>query len=128
MKQVRPIVLDLIMLDLELEHVCIIVKVFHSPVDEGPLGVHQVKLVVQPGPCLHDGRGVGEAADRPVHLGQVAPRHHRGRLVVDADLEAGGTPVHELDGLLAFDGGNSCIDILGDHVTSVEKAHCHVLS
>ena len=38
------------------------------PVDEGPLGVHEVKLVVEPGPGLHDGRGVGEAAHGPVHL------------------------------------------------------------
>ena len=39
-----------------------------SPVYEGALGVHEVKLVVQPGPGLHDGRGVGEAAHSPHHL------------------------------------------------------------
>ena len=96
--------------------------------DEGPLGVHQVELVVQPGPCLHDGGGVGEAADRPVHLGQVSPRHHGGRLVVDADLEAGGTPVHKLDGLLGLHICNGGVDILGDHVSSVEETDCHVLA
>ena len=30
--------------------------------NKGTLGVHEVKLVIQPGPGLHDGRGVGEAA------------------------------------------------------------------
>ena len=88
--------LDLIMLDLELEHVCIIVKVFHSPVDEGPLGVHQVKLVVQPGPGLHDGGGVGQAANRSLHLGEVAPGNDCWRLVVDPNLEPGGAPIHKL--------------------------------
>ena len=39
--------------------------------DEGPLGVHEVKLVVQPGPGLHDGRGVGEAAHGPHHLEMI---------------------------------------------------------
>ncbi len=41
------------------------------PVDEGPLGVHEVELVVEPGPRLHDGRGVGQAAHRSLHL-----QHH----------------------------------------------------
>merc|ERR1739843_47718 len=43
----------------------------HVPVDEGPLGVHEVKLVIQPGPGLGDGGGVGEHADSSLHLGQV---------------------------------------------------------
>ena len=38
------------------------------PVDEGPLGVHQVELVVEPGPGLaHCGR-VGQGTHRPLHL------------------------------------------------------------
>jgi hypothetical protein len=55
-------------------------------VDEGALGVHEVELVVEPGPRLHDGGGVGEAAHRALHAGQVAARHYSGRLVVDAHL------------------------------------------
>ncbi len=54
--------------------------------DEGPLGIHEVELVVEPGPGLHDGGRVRQAADRPLHAGQVAARHHRGRLVVDTHL------------------------------------------
>merc|ERR1712088_1116341 len=42
----------------------------HVPVDEGALGVHQVKLVVEPGPGLGDGGGVAQHADGPGHLGK----------------------------------------------------------
>ena len=57
------------------------------PPDEGPLGKHDIKLVVEPGPCLAHRRGVGEGADGALHLGQVTARHHRGRLVVDTNLQ-----------------------------------------
>merc|ERR1711899_682908 len=50
------------------------------------------------------------------------------RLVVDADLEASGTPVHELDAPLGLDGGDGGVDILGDHVSPVEQAAGHVLA
>ena len=64
----------------------------NSPVDKGALGVHEVDLAVEPRPRLHHGRRVGEGADGARDLGQVAARHHRRRLVVDAHLEAGWTP------------------------------------
>ena len=57
------------------------------PVHESPLGVHQVELVIQPSPGLHDGRGVGEAADGAVDLGQVTARHYGRRLVVNTHLK-----------------------------------------
>jgi len=97
-------------------------------VDERTLGVHQVELVVKTSPGLRDGGGVGQHAHGTLNLGQVASGHHGGRLVVDADLETGGTPVHELDGTLGLDGGNSRVYILGDDVTSVQHAAGHVLS
>ena len=43
-------------------------------------------LVVEPGPGLGDGGGVGEHADGALHLGQVAAGDHGGRLVVDPHL------------------------------------------
>merc|ERR1711936_1289493 len=98
------------------------------PVDEGPLGVHEVKLVVQPGPGLGDGGGVGEHADGTGGFGQVATRNDGGRLVVDSNLEPSGTPVNKLDAPLGLDGGDGGIDILGDHVTPVEETAGHVLS
>merc|ERR1719474_629692 len=76
------------------------------PVDKGALCIHQVELVVQPGPGLSNSCGVGEHADRALHLGQVAAGNHRGWLVVDADLKAGRAPVHELHAALALDGGD----------------------
>lgn len=67
-----------------------------SPVHKGALGIHQVELVVQAGEDLGDGSGVGDHAHCALHLGQVAAGHHSRGLVVDAALEAGGAPVHEL--------------------------------
>merc|ERR1711893_454260 len=65
----------------------------HVPVDEGTLGVHQIKLVIQTGPGLGDGGGVAQHAHSTLHLGQVTAGNHGGGLVVDADLEASGAPV-----------------------------------
>merc|ERR1719476_442548 len=84
------------------------------PVNKGTLGVHEVELVVKPGPGLSDGGGVGEHADSSLDLGQVSSGHHSGRLVVDANLEASGAPVHKLDASLGLDGGDGRVDILGD--------------
>merc|ERR1712071_538033 len=57
------------------------------PVHEGTLGVHEIKLMVKPCPCLSDGRGVRQHANCPLDLGEVASRHHGRWLVVDANLE-----------------------------------------
>merc|ERR1712110_1030390 len=105
-----------------------VISICHIPVDEGPLGVHQVKLVVQPGPGLGYGGGVGQHTHGTLYLGQVTTGHHSRGLVVDAHLEASGAPVHELDGPLGLDGGYGGVDILGDDVTSVQHATGHVLA
>ena len=55
--------------------------------NEGALGVHQIELVVQSRPGLGDGGGVGEHADRALHLRQIASGHNSRRLVVNADLK-----------------------------------------
>merc|ERR1719219_2792863 len=98
------------------------------PVDEGSLGVHQVELVVQPGPGLGDGGGVGEHADSSGGLGQITSRNDSWWLVVDTNLESSGTPVNKLDAPLGLDGGDGGIDVLGDHVTPVEETAGHVLA
>lgn len=56
------------------------------PVNEGPFRVEQIKLVVEPGPGLHDGRRVADHADGPLHGRQVPSRHDGGRLVIDPHL------------------------------------------
>ena len=98
------------------------------PVDEGALGVHQVELVVEAGPSLGDGGRVAQHADGSLHLGEVSSGHDRRRLVVDADLKAGGTPVDELDRALRLDGGDGGVDVLGYDVSAVQHAARHVLS
>merc|ERR1712142_260556 len=100
----------------------------HVPVDEGALGVHEIKLVVKTSPGLGDGGRVGQHADGALNLGQVTSGHHCGGLVVDAHLEAGGAPVHELDGPLGLDGGDGGVDVLGDNITTVQHAAGHVLA
>lgn len=59
----------------------------HVPVYEGPLRVHEVKLVVKAGPGLRDGRRVAQHAHRPLDLGEVSARDDGRRLVVDANLQ-----------------------------------------
>ena len=61
--------------------------------DEGPLGEHEVEFVVQSLPGFDDGRCVGEAAERALHLGQVRAGHDGWRLVIYAHLEPRGTPL-----------------------------------
>jgi len=98
------------------------------PVDKGALGVHQVKLVVKASPGLSNGCGVAQHAHGTLDLGQITAGNDSGRLVVDANLEAGGAPVDKLDGALGLDGGNGSVDVLGDNITAVQHAACHVLA
>merc|ERR1719480_698039 len=58
------------------------------PMDKCSLGVHEIELVVDTREDLRDGRGVADHAACAHHLGQVASRHNRRRLIVDAVLEA----------------------------------------
>ncbi|KAI1238770.1 hypothetical protein IHE44_0011857 [Lamprotornis superbus] len=84
----------------------------HIPVHKSSFGIHQVELVVQPGPSLGDGRGVAQHADCPLHLGQVSTRNH----------------LDKLDASLGLDGRDGHVDVLGDNVTPVEHAAGHVLA
>ena len=71
--------------------------------DERPLGVHQIKFVVDAAEGFGNGGGVGHHADGAHDAGKVAARDDGGRLVVDAALEAGRAPVDELDRALRLD-------------------------
>ncbi|KAG8234349.1 hypothetical protein J437_LFUL014802 [Ladona fulva] len=97
-------------------------------VDESSLGIHQVELVVQASPSLGDGSSIAQHAHGTLNLGQITTWNHGRWLVVDADLETGGTPVHELDGALGLDGSDGSIHVLGHHVASVQHATGHVLA
>merc|ERR1712190_594577 len=98
------------------------------PVNEGPLGVHEVELVVKPSPGLSDGGGVRKHTHGPADLSKVSTGNDGWGLVVDTDLESGGTPVDKLDAPLGLDGGNGSVHVLGHHVSSVEEAARHVLA
>lgn len=62
-----------------------------------------------------------------MNLGKVATGDDCWGLVVDADLEARGAPVDELDRALRLDRGDGGVDVLGDDVSSVHHAARHVL-
>merc|ERR1719278_708936 len=96
--------------------------------NKGTLGIHEVELVIKTSPSLSNGSCVGQHADCTLNLGQITTRNNSWRLVVDTNLETSGTPVHKLDRALGLDGGNGCVDILGDNIASVQEATGHVLA
>merc|ERR1712061_806776 len=105
---------------------------FHTfsniPMNKSTFGIHEVKLVIKTSPSLSNGSGIGQHADCTLNLGQITTRNNSWRLVVDTNLETSGTPIHKLDRALGLDGGNCCVDILGDNITSVQEATSHILS
>merc|ERR1719290_87034 len=98
------------------------------PVDKGPLGVHEVELMVKPGPGFSNSSGIAQHTDSPADLSKVATRDNSGWLVVDTDLESSRTPVNKLDAPFGLDGGNGSVHVLGHNVSSVEEAAGHVLA
>ena len=77
---------------------------------------------------LGDGGGVGEHADSASNLCQVTSRDYCWRLVVDANLEPGWTPINKLDAPFGLNSGNCSVNILGDDISTVHDAGSHVLS
>ena len=100
----------------------------HIPVHERSLRIHEVELLVEASPRFGNRRRVAQHAHGTLHFGQVAAGHGRRRLIVEADLEAGRTPVDELDGLLGLDGGYGRVDVLGDDIAAIQHAAGHVLA
>ena len=90
---------------------------------EGSLGVHQVELVVETSPRLDDGGRVAQHAHGSLHLGEISAGHDGRWLVVDAHLEAGRTPVDELDGSLRL-----IVEAIRDNYTTVQHAANQVLA
>merc|ERR1719347_398218 len=100
----------------------------YVPMNKGTLGVHKIKLVVEPCPGFGDSGGIAEHADSPLHLGKVSSRDDGGWLVVDTNFESGRAPVDELDTTFGFDGGDGSVDVLGHNISPVEEAAGHVLT
>lgn len=103
------------------------------PVDEGTLAVHEVELVVETGPRLGNGGGVGQHGHGPLDGGQAAiggggGGNSDGLLVVDANLEAGRAPLDQVKGGLGLEGGDSSVAVAGNDVATVQKSDGHVLA
>ena len=60
-------------------------------------------------------------AHSSLYCGKVSTRYHSGRLVINANTEASGAPVHKLEGTLSLDSGNASIDIFRNHITTVQQ-------
>lgn len=88
--------------------------------NEGPLGVEQIELVIQPAPCSSNSSGVGEHAERSGDLGKIASGDVGRRLVANTELESGRAPIDELNRSLGLDGGNGRVDVLGNDITSAQ--------
>merc|ERR1719481_2103234 len=95
---------------------------------EGTLGVHKIKLVVEPRPCFGNSCGVAQHADSPLHLGKISSGDDSGWLIVDSNFESRRAPVHELNTTFRFNGGDGSVDVLGDNISPVEEAAGHVLA
>ena len=96
--------------------------------DESSLGVHEIEFMIDSREDFSNGGGVGDHAACSHDLGKITSWNDGWWLVVDTALETGWAPVDELNSSLGLDGGDSGVDILGDDITSVHEAACHVLS
>ena len=63
-----------------------------------------------------------------IRTGIVLTRNCCGRLIVDSNFEPGRAPVHKLDAAFRLDCCYGSIYILGNYVSAVEKAACHVFT
>jgi len=97
-------------------------------VNEGSLGVHKIELMVESREDFGDGCRVRDHTDSSHNLSEITSRDNGGGLVVDSNLESGGTPVNELNGSLSLDGSNGSVDILGDNISSVHHRASHIFS
>ncbi|RUS21936.1 hypothetical protein BC937DRAFT_90998 [Endogone sp. FLAS-F59071] len=96
--------------------------------NEGALGVHQIKFVIETGPGFGDGGGIGQHADGAGYLGNVTAGNSGGWLIINADLETSGAPIDELNSALGADGRDGGVGVLRNHITTVEQAAGHVLA
>merc|ERR1712012_827819 len=92
------------------------------------LCIHQVKLVVKPCPCLHDGCGVCQTTNSSLDFGQICARHHCWWLVIDAYFESSWAPINKFNRFRCLDGCNGGIDVLGDNISSVQETDGHVFA
>ena len=102
---------------------------FHTlaniPVDECPLRVQQVELVVESTPSAGNGSRVRQHTQASRDLGEVTTWDVCWRFVANTEFEACRAPVNELDRASGLDDANCRINVLGHDVTAVEKRTRH---
>ena len=86
------------------------------PVDESPLGVHKIKLMIKTSPCFSNSSGVRQHANGTLDLGKITTWYYSWWLIVDSDLETSWTPVDKLNRSLSLNSSNGSIDILGNNI------------
>ena len=64
----------------------LVIKISPLPVNKSPLGVHQIKLVIQSSPGLSNSSGVRQHADSTLNLSQVSTGDYCWWLVVNSNL------------------------------------------
>jgi hypothetical protein len=63
-----------------------------------------------------------------VHLREITVGNHLGWLVADTDLETSRAPVDKLDCTLSLQSRDGTVRLLGDDISTVQQANCHVLA
>lgn len=63
-----------------------------------------------------------------VDFGEIAVGDHLRWLEANANLEASGAPVNELNGPFRLEGGDGSMNILGNNITTIQHASSHVLA
>jgi hypothetical protein len=115
-------------------------------VDEGTLGVHEVKLVVKARPGLSNGCGVAKHGNASVDGGKFAagdadrPRDNQyivmadWRLmdyslgIVDTELEASRAPFNEVERGLRLESSSGGGAVPRNDIATVQKSNSHILS
>merc|ERR1712020_784669 len=91
-------------------------------------GMEEGEFMIKSSPSFCNGGCVAQHANSSWDFGQVASWDNCGWLVIYANFESCGTPVNELNRSLGLDCTNGGINILWNHIASVQHTACHVFS
>ena len=96
--------------------------------NKSPLRIHEIKLMIKPGPSFGNGGSVAQHAHGSWNLCHIGTRYCSWRLVIDTNFETSRTPINKLNRSFVFDASNGTVDVFGYNITSVQQAASHVLS
>lgn len=100
----------------------------HIPMHKRPLGIHQIKLMINSRKHFGYWCSVRYHAYCAHNFCHIATWDDCGGLVVDADFEACGAPVDEFDCSLGFYCLDSWANILRNDITTIHQRARHILS